>query len=76
MKHEGSNGCSVKQRFEKYGKFISSYGENLSFACDTAEEVVLQLIIDDGIEGRGHRQNIFNKDFKVVGCYSGPHKDF
>jgi len=25
---------------------------------------------------RGHRENIFNKDFKVFGCYSGPHKDY
>ncbi len=76
MKHEGSDGITVKQRLEKYGKFITSYGENLSFACDTAEEVVLQLIIDDGVLERGHRENIFNPDFKVFGCFSGSHKDY
>lgn len=76
LQHESSNGESVKDRFGHYGKFVGCYGENLSFNCDTAEEVVSQLIIDDGLPERGHRDNIFNKEFKVFGCYSGPHKDF
>ena len=25
---------------------------------------------------RGHRENIFNHEFKVMGCYSGNHTDF
>ena len=55
---------------------MSCYGENLSFSCETGEEVVAQLIIDDGVPERGHRENLFNKEFKVFGCHSGPHKDF
>jgi hypothetical protein len=59
-----------------FGKFISCYGENLSFHCDNAEDVVLQLVVDDGVSGRGDRTNIFNTEFKKVGLFSGPHSDF
>lgn len=39
-------------------------------------EVVLQQIVDDGVPNRGHRENLFNPDFHVMGSYSGTHKDF
>jgi uncharacterized protein YkwD len=40
LSHEGSNGSSVKERIEKYGKIQNCYGENLSFHCDEAHEVL------------------------------------
>jgi uncharacterized protein YkwD len=40
LSHEGSNGSSVKERIEKYGKIQNCYGENLSFHCDEAYEVL------------------------------------
>ena len=36
LSHEGSDGSTVKDRLQKYGKIINCYGENLSFHCDTA----------------------------------------
>ena len=60
----------------KYGNVVSCYGENLSFHCDEAKEVLLQLIIDDGVPNRGHRENIFNAEFNVMGSFSGQHKEF
>ena len=76
VQHESSDGTTVKERLKKYGKVISCYGENLSFHCETALEVVLQLLVDDGVPNRGHRENIFNPEFIVCGGYSGEHKDF
>lgn len=76
MQHESSKGATVKERISQHGKIIHCYGENLSFHCDEPHEVLEQLIIDDGVLERGHRENIFNKEFKYFGCYSGPHKDF
>lgn len=76
MQHESSRGATVKERITSFGKIIHCYGENLSFACDEAQEVVAQLIVDDGVVERGHRENIFNKEFRVFGCYSGAHRDF
>lgn len=76
MQHESSQGATVKERISSFGKIIQCYGENLSFACDEAQEVVAQLIVDDGVVERGHRENIFNREFRVFGCYSGAHRDF
>jgi uncharacterized protein YkwD len=40
MSHEGSKGTTVKERILNHGKIINCYGENLSFHCDDAEEVL------------------------------------
>ena len=76
MQHESADGTSVKERLKRYGKIVTCYGENLSFHTETAMEVVLQSIVDDGVPNRGHRENLFNPEFRVMGCFSGPHKDF
>jgi len=41
--HNSSNDQDqkAKQRLKKYGNIISCYGENLSFGCDDAKEVLL-----------------------------------
>lgn len=76
MQHESSKGATVKERISAHGKIVNCYGENLSFHCDEAVEVLQQLIVDDGIKERGHRENIFNKEFRIFGTFSGPHKDY
>lgn len=76
VQHESSDGTSVKERLKRYGKIVTCYGENLSFHTETAMEVLLQSIVDDGVPNRGHRENLFNPEFRVMGCFSGQHKDF
>jgi hypothetical protein len=34
------------------------------------------LIVDDGVADRGHRDNLFNKEFKIFGSYTGAHRDY
>ena len=68
VQHESSDNTSVKERLKRYGKIVTCYGENLSFHCETAMEVILQQIVDDGVPNRGHRENLFNPDFRVMGC--------
>jgi uncharacterized protein YkwD len=72
--HSGSDGSKPFDRMNRHGKWLRSAGENISYGNDEARQVVIQLIVDDGVAGRGHRRNIFNAAFEVVGISCGPHK--
>ena len=72
--HSGSDGSKPFDRMNRHGKWLRSAGENISYGNDEGRQVVIQLIVDDGVAGRGHRRNIFNAAFEVVGISCGPHK--
>jgi len=74
--HDGSDGSNPSDRIEKYCEWDLACSENIDFGSKTAEEVLINLIVDDGIEERNHRKNVFNPDLKYIGVACGPHKDF
>ena len=71
--HDGNNRSSPGDRISRYGSWSTTWGENISYSRKTAREVVLALIIDDGVRSRGHRKNIFNPKFNCAGAAFGPH---
>jgi len=73
MGHYGPDGSSPFVRLNKYGKWVRTAGENISCGAPTGKDVVLGLITDDGVANRGHRTNIFNKNFTVTGIACGRH---
>ncbi|CAD8070257.1 unnamed protein product [Paramecium primaurelia] len=75
--HEGSDHSTTKQRIERHGSWKpGTIGENISFGKSTAEDIVIQLIVDDGVPSRGHRSNFFEPAYKQVGIFGAPHKAF
>ena len=74
--HYGSDGSSPFQRMRRYGRYLRSAGENISYGPASAERIVVQLIVDDGVPSRGHRKNIFNPAFRVAGVGVGSHPRF
>jgi len=64
----------MSDRLAVYGNFVAAAGENIAYGPATSgKEIVLQLIIDDGVTGRGHRANIFKPEFKVLGSWTHSH---
>jgi uncharacterized protein YkwD len=74
--HEGRDRSHAGQRIARYGSVTGGWGENLSYGKSSARDVVLALIIDDGLPARKHRQNIFNASYSVAGAAFGPHARF
>ncbi len=74
--HDGKDGSRMCDRANRYGKWSGKVGENISYGRSDARDVVIQLIVDDGIRSRGHRTNIFDPDFRIVGVACGEHSGY
>jgi uncharacterized protein YkwD len=74
--HTGSDGSSAGQRMREAGLWAGLSAENISFGYADAEAVVRQLIIDDGVPGRGHRANIFDPGLNTAGVGCGQHQRY
>lgn len=72
--HRGSDGSSPFDRMNRYGKWGIYAGENIDYGNDIPRHILFSLIIDDGVPSRGHRNNIFNEKFMVIGVAFGKHK--
>jgi uncharacterized protein YkwD len=74
--HDGSDRSNPAARISRYGVWTLGWGENIAYGKTTARDIVLALVIDDGIPGRKHRKNIFNPKFNFAGAGYGPHARF
>jgi len=54
----------------------TSYAENIAYRYYTANQSILNLIIDDGVPNRGHRVNLLNPKWTHVGVGQGYHKGY
>lgn len=77
----GENGTTghsgFKDRFEPLmGNPYNHVGENCSYGYEKAIDIVVSLLIDEGIKGLGHRNNILSPDFNSIGVAIRPHKTF
>jgi uncharacterized protein YkwD len=74
--HTGPDGSSPSDRIERHGQWESVIGENVAYGQRTARDVVAAFIVDDGVPGRGHRKNLYNAAFHVMGVDCGPHSTY
>ncbi len=73
--HASSNGTSFVNRVRKKVKG-GMIGENCDYGNETAIDIVMSLLIDDGIQSLGHRKNILNGQFHFIGIAIEPHKTY
>lgn len=65
--HQGSDGSSPAQRVARYPGGARGVGENIAYGYRNGREIVVQLLVDDGVPSRGHRVNILRPEFRYVG---------
>jgi centrin-1 len=73
--HVGSDGSSPEQRIERFALWQGHIGENIDYGNDSAEDIVISLLVDDGVADRAHRLNILSPDHLLAGAASAPHSE-
>ncbi len=75
--HDSSNGILFGDRIKSYCNcYYTMIGENIDYGSSNPIEILLTLLIDEGITDRGHRKNILEKDFKYIGLSIGYHASY
>ncbi|MCQ2821531.1 MAG: CAP domain-containing protein [archaeon] len=74
--HEGSDGSNISERLEKYCEWDGACAESIDFGFRKAENIIINLLVDDGVTERYQRKNLFHPDLKYFGVAVGPHKNY
>jgi Ca2+-binding EF-hand superfamily protein len=75
MSHTGTDGSDPGERIERFGQWDGTIGENIDYGDTNAEDIVVNLLIDDGVQTRGHRTNILKSEHLFAGVAYGDHAD-
>jgi hypothetical protein len=71
--HESSTGGDFASRISRFGKWTGSVGEAITYGDADPTGVISQMLIDDGVPNRGHRETLLNPDWRYVGVSCGAH---
>jgi uncharacterized protein YkwD len=61
-------------RISRVGKIEKIASENINYYDDNPRQIVIRMLIDDGVPTRTHRKNLLNPDFKQIGIGCGQTK--
>lgn len=75
VSHDSSNGTPFAERVRKKVK-SGLIAENCDYGNETAIDIVMSLLIDDGVQSLGHRMNILNPQLHFIGIAIEPHKSY
>jgi uncharacterized protein YkwD len=76
LEHRGTDGSRPAQRMGRYGQWRGAVAENIAFGENPARQVVVQLLIDDGVRPRGHRATLLDPGWGTAGVACGRHRDY
>jgi uncharacterized protein YkwD len=72
--HNSSDGRSMSDRLWGSYPKAGNIAENCSYGYSDALGIVIQLLVDEGLNPPGHRKNILNTKYKLIGVAIRPHK--
>lgn len=74
--HKGTDRSTIATRVSGYGTWRGYIAENISHGPEAAREIVIQLLVDDGVPDHGHRKNILENQFAYIGIAVGRQRTF
>lgn len=79
LSHAEKMGKSDKTGHDGMSKRLKPYGfagENCDYGHDKALDIIMSLMIDEGVPSLGHRKNILDADYTHIGVSIKPHKKY
>jgi hypothetical protein len=73
VSHEGKDGSSPRDRMNRFAGIGGMSGEAISFGLEEPEDIVIELVVDDGVPSRAHRALLLNPQFHFAGVACVPH---
>ncbi|MDP2342008.1 MAG: CAP domain-containing protein [Deltaproteobacteria bacterium] len=74
--HRGHDGSNSLQRISRHGRSRGRSAEVIDYGWDRAQDIVVDLLVDDGIKDRGHRRALLDPVYVVAGVACGPHQRY
>ncbi len=74
--HTSSDGTPFSERLRKKGKAGGMIAENCDYGNEEPLDIVMALLIDDGIKSLGHRKNILEPTYRWIGIAIEKHKTY
>jgi hypothetical protein len=71
--HAGRDGSRPRERMERHGEVRGLSGESIAVGPPDAGLLVMNLFIDDGVAGRGHRRDLLEPRYRVLGVGCAAH---
>ena len=71
--HKGADGSDLPKRIGRYGTWSGLIGEDIAYGERDSRAIILALLIDDGVPGRGHRKSLLDPRWHYVGIACGFH---
>jgi len=65
-----------EKRFAVLKSGYQSRGENCDYGSNDALAIVMSMLIDDGVSSYGHRENILDKEYNLIGVSIQLHKKY
>jgi len=74
--HISKNGNTPQNRIERFVDWYICSSEDITYGSFEARQIVITLLIDDGVPDRGHRQNILSQCFRFAGVSFSTHPTY
>ena len=74
--HTGSDGSSMVDRIRRHDSSFRGMGEAIAYGQAEARDIVVSLLVDDGVPGRGHRKIILTPAYNSAGLSIGAHAGY